>query len=224
MAALGIASSCEALLFDFDGVLVESVDIKRRAFRTLFESQNKHLPEIEALDERLGGISRLIKIEMVYQEILKQPASKRKIHALAGRYGALVVDGVIKCPAVAGLERIVGEFYSIVPLGVISGTPSEELDHILRERGLSRFFAAIHGSPPGKAETLLNLLSTHGWTRENVVYVGDAWSDFEAAAQTGINFIGRVPHGKASPFPQETSLIGDLTELPAAIEAVLGGR
>ena len=41
--------SVRAIVFDFDGTLVESVDVKTQAFRTLFKEYPQHVASIVAL-------------------------------------------------------------------------------------------------------------------------------------------------------------------------------
>ena len=57
----------KAILFDFDGVLVESVDIKTKAFAKLFENEG---PEIvnKVVEYHLanGGVSRFKKFDYIY--------------------------------------------------------------------------------------------------------------------------------------------------------------
>ena len=49
----------EAIIFDFDGVLVESVDVKTRAFASLYEKYGqKVVAQVEDYHLNNGGIAR----------------------------------------------------------------------------------------------------------------------------------------------------------------------
>ena len=62
----------KAIIFDFDGVLVESVDIKTRAFARLFESEENDAVK-EIVNYHLGhaGVSRFEKFKYIYNNILQ---------------------------------------------------------------------------------------------------------------------------------------------------------
>src|SRR5215467_1275440 len=70
---LSIESWFDAVAFDFDGVILESTDIKTAAFRALFADQPDALERILSLHETHGGVSRLVKFDLIYRDILKQP-------------------------------------------------------------------------------------------------------------------------------------------------------
>jgi phosphoglycolate phosphatase-like HAD superfamily hydrolase len=82
---------------------------------------------------------------------------------------------------------------------------------------LTRFFAEAHGSPCSKESIVRELLERHAWPPGELLFIGDAMSDFEAASTTGVRFVGRVPEGTPSMFPNGTATITDLTELAAIL-------
>ncbi len=210
----------DAILFDFDGVLVDSVDIKSRVFCALFADHPDHLDAITALHERHGGLSRLVKFDMIYRDILKVPLTEDHRVRLARHFADLVVEQVIACPMIAGAEAVLRALAPRLPLEVVSGTPEPELREIIARRGLTSYFHGIHGSPRGKAEIIGDLLARFGWRARRVVMVGDALTDHEAAMAHGLPFIGRVPAGQASPFPPGTRLVETLTELAPALTSL----
>jgi beta-phosphoglucomutase-like phosphatase (HAD superfamily) len=62
----------KAIIFDLDGVLIESAEIKTDAFRMLFADYPDRLPEIIAYHQRNAGISRYNKFRYFYEKILGQ--------------------------------------------------------------------------------------------------------------------------------------------------------
>jgi phosphoglycolate phosphatase-like HAD superfamily hydrolase len=216
--ASSIEVKLDALLFDFDGVILESADIKTDAFRELFADQPDHVEEIVALHQRYGGVSRHVKFSMIYQDILRLPLDAKQDAELGRRFTALAADKVRKCSMVPGAREVLEQLSGRVPMAVVSGTPDGELKDIVQDRGLARYFEAVHGSPPGKTELILGLLAKHRWHPDKVVMVGDAMTDFEAAQQSGVCFVGRKP-SQGNPFPSGTVVLDDLTHLIPAIAA-----
>ena len=208
-------SVTEAVIFDFDGVIVESADIKTRAFIALYEEHGTAaVAAAVAHHQANGGISRRKKIRHIHREHLGVRLSEDALEALCRRFSSLVEAAVVDCPAVAGAERFLAAHHRRLPLFVVSGTPHEELLRIVDRRHLARYFAGVFGSPPEKPPTIRAILRQHRLAAETVLFVGDARTDHDAAAETGLRFIGRVAPGTANPFPAGTAIVADLTALP----------
>lgn len=204
----------EAVIFDFDGVIVESADIKTRAFVALYEEHGAAVVAAAVAHHQAnGGISRRKKIRHIHRQHLGIALSADALEALCQRFSGLVEEAVVACPAVAGAVSFLAAQHRRLPLFVVSGTPHEELKRIVDRRGLAGYFAGVFGSPPEKPPTIRDILRTHGLAAERVLFVGDARTDYLAAAETGLRFIGRVAPGEASPFPPATPVIADLTRL-----------
>lgn len=204
----------EAVVFDFDGVIVESADIKTQAFIALYaEHGTAAVAAAVAHHQANGGISRRKKIRHIHHEHLGIRLSDDALEALCQRFSSLVEAAVVDCAAVAGAEDFLAAHHRRLPLFVVSGTPHEELVRIVDRRRLAPYFAGVFGSPPEKPPTIRAILRRHRLAAANVLFVGDARTDYEAAAETGLRFIGRVAAGDASPFPAGTAVVTDLTQL-----------
>jgi phosphoglycolate phosphatase-like HAD superfamily hydrolase len=221
----GIEAHYDAVLFDFDGVIVESTDIKTAAFRALFADHPDHVDAVEALHRRHEGVNRSIKFEMIFRDILGRRLDVATEADLARRYGELVVDQVVACPAVAGVPEVLEALGRHIPLAVVSSTPDGELAQIVARRDLARCFRVVRGAPPAKAKVIGEIIAAFGWSAGRVAMVGDTPADMEAARANGLRFIGRVASGRASPFPAGTPMIADLDGLAdALIRAADPGR
>lgn len=215
-ASFAFDASLEAVIFDCDGVILESMGIKREAFRDLFADRSDKLGDILALHVRHAGVDRMTKFEMIYRDILREPLSAANKQALAARFERLVEEGVSQCPMVAGAAELITTLQGRVPMAVVSATPQAELDRILARRKLARNFRAVRGSPPAKTALVGALLAAEGWRAQRVLMVGDAAADFAAARDNGVAFIGRLPPGEPDPFPLSTVTVRDLVPLAEA--------
>ena len=140
-----------AIAFDFDGVLVESVEVKTRAFARLFNTEGPDAVR-KILDYHLenGGVSRFEKFKTIYRSILKRPLSEEQFRSLCERFSELVVDEVVAASWVDGAEEWLIRHQGRYPLFVISGTPQEELQEIITRRGMAKFFTSVLGAPRTK--------------------------------------------------------------------------
>lgn len=180
-----------AIFFDFDGVIVDSNATKSEAFRTLFaDYDNETVAEIVAYHQQHGGISRVEKILHAHEHIIKQPLTDTELADWAGAYARLVVDKVIAVEWIAGAKEFLDNVAAVLPVFVISGTPEDELRHIILQRKMSGYFQEILGSPTRKPEHIRKLLTGYRLVPEHCLFVGDALTDFNAAKETGLHFIG----------------------------------
>ena len=221
-ASPGIDAYLDAVIFDFDGVIVESTDIKTAAFRALFADHPDHVDDVEALHRRHEGVNRSIKFEMIYRDILRRPLDAETKAALAHRYGEIVVDQVVACPAVAGVPEVLEALGRHVPLAVVSSTPDAELRQIVARRDLARYFRTVRGAPPAKAAAVAEVIATFGWAAPRVAMIGDTVADLEAARSNGLRFVGRLAPDRANAFPVGTPVVADLSGLPGILMSRAG--
>jgi len=209
------------IVLDFDGVIVESTDIKTGAFRELFSDYPGHVDEIVEYHQRHAGVSRYEKFAYIYENILKQPLGKEKMAELGRRFSALVVDEIKACPSVPGALEFLKKYSNKSKLFIASSTPEEELRHLVKARGLQKYFRGIYGAPSKKSEITLRIIKEEGVQREEVLFVGDSAADLAEAEKAGVLFVGRVANLIDCPFPEDVKTIRDLTELAATVEGLL---
>lgn len=183
----------KAVFFDFDGVIVESVDIKTKAFTELFGAEGPDaVRQVVAYHLDNAGVSRFDKFHYIYREILKRPLTDEEFKRLCDIFSGLVVDGVATAPYVEGAIEFLEEYSSAYECFVVSATPQQEMEEIIRRRGLVSFFTGIYGAPNKKADVVRKVLAANGTNPADAVYIGDAMSDYEAARDNGLHFIARI--------------------------------
>ena len=196
----------QAIFFDFDGVILDSLHVKTEAFAEMFR---KYGPETEraVIDHHQanGGISRFHKIKHYYENILKKSITQEELQELGDKFSKLVLQKVLNSPYIPGvLETLQKLKKNNVPCFVISGTPEEEINFIVEKKELNPFFLEVHGSPKEKQTALSDIIDRYKLTPEACLFIGDALTDYNAACKTGIKFLGIVKKGKSTPFPENT--------------------
>ena len=212
----------KAIIFDFDGVLVESVDVKTRAFARMFEDKGEEVVrQVISFHLKNGGMTRDKKFMYYYNEILMCSLSDEKLEKLCDTFSRLVIDEVINSPYVKGAKAFLEKFHTEIDFYVVSGTPEQELREIVRRRGMSLFFKGVFGSPVQKGEIAKMILQQNGYNSKEVVFVGDSLADLRGAIESGTRFIGRLDDSGYDPFVDYgVKVIKDMNDIEGIIRGL----
>lgn len=206
--------SFQAILFDFDGVLAECMNVKTEAFAQLFQQFGDEIVDkVVKHHMQHGGVSRYKKIKYYYTEYLKTPISDDKLDEIAKKFSDLVVNKVIASDWVKGTKEFLEKYYKIIDLYVISGTPQEELSLIVKKRGMEKYFKGVYGTPDTKPIHVRRIISENGYDREKVLYIGDSLSDYKDALKAEVPFLGRVPKGEEPYFPDDVNIFSNFYDI-----------
>jgi HAD superfamily hydrolase (TIGR01549 family) len=211
----------KAVFFDFDGVIVESVDIKTRAFGKLFEAEGDDIASrVVEYHLKNTGVSRLDKFRYIYKEMLKRPLGEEEFKSLCDRFAAMVTDLVIEAPYVEGAKEFLEKNASAYSCYVVSATPQDEIEVIIKRKGIAGLFRAIYGAPIKKEDAVRQILKKDNIDPVSAVYVGDAMSDYAAANNNSVSFIARICDKMAIFDNVDCVKVKDLKCLDAVIKAI----
>ena len=129
------------------------------------------------------------------------------------------MEEVVRAPWVKGAFEFLESSAGRYRLFVCSGTQQPEIELIVGRRRIGKYFSSVYGSPAKKADIVKKVLAENGYRPEEVLYVGDAMSDYEAAVSNGVGFIGRLIPG-SDIFKGLCDTVGDLAEIDNAIRNV----
>lgn len=153
----------EAVIFDFDGVILDSARMKTNAYLDLYELRD---PAMQARLRRIvwqnGGLSRIKMLPILERELFGRATDEDGIMELARRYADIVDRAVNDCPLIAGAESLLDQL-SGTPCHLVSGTPQETLLGTVRAKGLKDRFVSVTGSPSVKAEVFAAIVATGGY-------------------------------------------------------------
>lgn len=202
-----------AIILDFDGVILESVEVKTEAFRSLFADVPEHVDEIVEYHRENTGVSRFDKFRHIYASILERDLPDKEFDRLSARYHELVIDGVLAARYVAGAEAFLERFSCRISLHVVSASPEGELRDIIAKRGMARYFRGIFGAPRRKADCIRAIRDLEHLDPLQVLFVGDALNDYRAAREAGVPFAGRVHPGEPDRFTGTEGVVAVVRDL-----------
>lgn len=182
-----------AVVFDFDGTLVDSVAIKENAFAEVALAVSGGDTAMQAV--RSDGLPQ--DRHSVFRRFAAQLAEENGQSdaeawgaELAARYSALCEERISACKECPGageiLARLKAEGYQVY---LNSATPAEALQVILARRGLDTAFREVYGIPPSKEENLRRIVASAEANPGEVLVVGDGADDAASAAAVGCHYL-----------------------------------
>lgn len=177
-------------IFDCDGVILQSNEMKSTAFAKALEGEDPQLVKtFVEYHKSNGGVSRYVKFDHFFRNIKKQVEFDRSLASALEKYALITSQGLLTCELVPGVIDIFDYFNSKgVRCYVASGGAEGEVRYCLGELGLSRYFDGIYGSPRTKIDHLEELRANN-LLGAPCVYFGDAKSDLDAAKAFGLDFV-----------------------------------
>jgi phosphoglycolate phosphatase-like HAD superfamily hydrolase len=180
-----------ALVLDFDGVILESNDVKTEAFRGVFGRFPEHREAMMTYHHANVSLSRYAKFDYLLTR-LGRPGDEALRAELATDFSHRVLERMTRVPMVAGAQRFLSEVGPRVPLYLASVTPAEELQRIVDQRGLRAWFRELYGCPPWtKPEAVRDVLRRERCAANEALLVGDSAGDQRAALAIGVHFVAR---------------------------------
>ena len=177
------------LVFDCDGVVLDSNQLKTEAFLIAASPYGTVAADaLVAHHVANGGISRFAKFRHFLDAIVPDREGGPDYEALLDAYANAVRRGLRECDIAPGLERL-REATAGANWLIVSGGSQEELREVFAERGMTQWFdGGIFGSPDTKDEILARELS-NGNIKTPALFIGDSTYDYRAASAAGLDFV-----------------------------------
>ena len=210
----------KAIIFDFDGVVLESLNVKTNAFRKLYEPYGSDISK-RVVEHHLenGGISRYDKIKFYHNKYLGENIDQNNIQKIAQNFSEMVVNEILKVPFVDGAKQFIEGNYKRYLMFISSATPAYELNYICRQLKISKYFQGIFGSPDSKAKHISAIISNYSLNKREIVFIGDSSSDLDAAKIHNVTFIARIS-GVSNNLVNEKYTLNDLNKLSRIISII----
>ena len=187
-----ILENIDVIIFDFDGVIIDSMEVRDYGFKKIFEQySNEKIDELIKYHRINGGLSRFHKIKYFYESILKREIDDEKISNYANSFSLIMKEELIKSKyLINDCIEFIKENSSKYEMHIASGSEEKELKYLCKKLDIDKYFKSISGSPIHKNELVKIIIDKNNYKNERVVIIGDSINDYEAAVENNIKFIG----------------------------------
>lgn len=184
-----IFSAYQNILFDCDGVLLNSNAEKTKAFfKAVSKYGVKHAEALSRYHIQNGGISRYQKFQYFFESILKTVPTNAELKEVLDLYSKTVMSGLLRCEMAVGLpalRKLCGKTKWLV----VSGGDQNELRYLFEERAMDTYFdGGIFGSPDSKEVIVARELARNNLTGRTL-FLGDSKYDYRVAKKFGCDFV-----------------------------------
>lgn len=177
------------LVFDCDGVILNSNQVRARAFYNAALPYGKHHAEaLQAFHILHGGVSRYVKFEILLRDMVGVPVTDEAMQALLHAFTTEATIGLLQCEIAPGLETL----RRATPHArwiLVSGADERELRDVFALRNIAAWFdGGIFGSPSNKDDILQRELAAEN-LKLPAMFFGDSRYDHQAATRAGLDFV-----------------------------------
>lgn len=172
------------IIFDFDGVILNSHKVKTSAFYYIFKEFGKR-KALKAQKYHLKnvGISRIKKFKHLNKNLFKK--ENIKIKELNKKFTEYCINKISDLKIDIYLLNFFKKNYKKYDFYISTGTPQIEIIKILKEKKIFQFFKKVYGSPKSKIKHI-NLIKNKNQKR---IFIGDSKEDYISAKKTNTKFI-----------------------------------
>lgn len=167
------------IIFDFDGVILNSNNIKKECIGYVTRNYLSNYKHKEFVDFFVSnnGVPREVKISKFFD--------KKQSYNILNSYSCLLEEKLKFAKLTAGVEDFLKICNSVqINMYVVSGGAETEVVFIMRRKKIISFFKKIKGGPKNKEENISSL-KLIGET----LFIGDSKKDYEVSVLNNFDFI-----------------------------------
>lgn len=187
-----IDSKYKIIFWDFDGVLMNSNEIRELGFvHVLSDYPKQKVDQLLKFHKKNGGLSRYVKFRYFFEEVLGEKISKEEINGWAEKFSEIMRKILIdESLLIEETIQFVKKEYEKREMHIVSGSDQSELRYICKRLEIAKYFHSINGSPTPKNDLVANILRIREYPFNECVLIGDSINDKIAAEKNSIKFIG----------------------------------
>jgi HAD superfamily hydrolase (TIGR01549 family) len=182
----------KTILWDFDGVILDSMPIREYGFREIFKEFDTTLVnKLLEYHNQNGGLSRYVKIRYFYEKLLARSITNDEINKIANYFSIIMKQQLVnKKYLIEEIVEFIKNNYQKYNFYIVSGSDQSELRFLCKELDIEQYFISVYGSPIHKNDLVKNILDKENYNKNETILIGDSINDYEASNINGINFYG----------------------------------
>ena len=179
----------KSIIFDCDGVILQSNKMKTEAFKESLKGEKHYLlKKFIEYHIQNGGVSRYKKFEHYFSNIKKIKIYDEFMETALKNYSDLVMKNLITTQFVPGIIHLLKYLNNKkIECFVVSGGDQKQLEYVFEKRNIINKFKKILGSPKNKIENIEFLIKKNLITFPSIFF-GDSLSDMQAANRFNMDF------------------------------------
>jgi len=172
----------KCVIFDFAGTVADTYDVALQMLREIAATRHIEPSQRDIEDLRMMSATEAIR---------KYKLSVLDMLFLGKKYEDGIYRRLVKLKVFRGLKPALAKLDRSYGLGMISSTRRENVAGFLQHNGLDKYFDFLETGSPllGKPRRIRAIMKKHGYSKADVVYVGDEVRDIEAARKVGVKVI-----------------------------------
>ena len=212
----------KSIVFDLNGVLIDTTELNASIFEMLFEAFGEGIGAKAAEHYRYnGGIPRRKRMKMYIEMFTEADADDETVDMLTEMFSGFFRMNIDSIELLPGVEEFFEQNKGKYTFFISSGATTGDTKAILEKKGLLQYFREIFGSPDSKTEHLKTIMHKYSLSGDEIVFVGDAPADAQAATEAGVKFVARrTKEHHWHDYPYVIDSLQELPEILAKLNAV----
>lgn len=180
----------EFVIFDCDGVILDTNKIKTEAFKkTLNKYPKEKIDKLIAFHKENGGVSRKIKFEYFFNNIIND-SDPKKINNSLKKFKRISFQKLLLSRYIKGVLKFINKLKkNNIKIFIVSGAIQAELRKIFLLKNKNKYFYEILGTPKNKIDNIQIILDKYSLDINKGIFFGDSYTDYISAKKFKIKFI-----------------------------------
>ena len=187
-------------IFDFDGVIVDSMIAKGNSFANIFNANKNDKKKILKYHLINGSKSRIDKIKYIAEKILNldniinKLFIKRKVNEFKKNY----YENINSIKLIDGIDLFLKYIYNNnCKIYIVSAAPKFEISYFLKKFYLISFIHNVYDSKLTKLDSMNIIIKENNTIKEKCIYFGDSFSDWDLCYNLKIDFCSVLSNDKS---------------------------
>ena len=185
-------SKYKNILWDFDGVILDSMKVRDLGFELIFKDfDSKKVNELLDFHRQNAGWSRYVKIEYFFKNIMNMIYDEDLIKKYANDFSVVMRKELIKKKyLIHDSLDFIKQNSKKYNFHIVSGSDHVELNFLCDYLGIDSYFLSIQGSPTPKTKLVKDVLTSNSYKTSYTCLIGDSINDYDASKANNIRFFG----------------------------------